>query len=141
MKRFVMNRYRYYLAVQFCVMVLVILNFRIIEPKQTAALIAGALFIFSALSIAYYEFKHGWGVRSVSFWGTVLFLLGFAFPILLLRLTHWGVEFDQIEWMGLRAQMLHELSNKAFIVMLVTYVIDSVRANAKKSSEASASPM
>ncbi|MFP5520516.1 MAG: hypothetical protein ACLGGX_11475, partial [Bdellovibrionia bacterium] len=98
----------------------VILIFRFNEVRQVAALQAGLLFVFVPLIFLLretlkFKSRHWWFLG-----GHLQFLLFFALPIMILRLTHWGQPFGEITFMGLSGQKLHGLSNYSYTLMIAT---------------------
>lgn len=128
-----MNRYRYYLVLQVLVIVLVILNFKFIEARKVAALVASAIFLGSSSFILGYEYFKGWGLRSLTFWAGLFFLLTSVLPLIVLRLYFWETAFEEIEIYGLRAESMHHWSNKVFMVILAAHFIDSFRVGMERA--------
>lgn len=119
------NRFRDYLRIQLLVAVGVFTTFAVMKDKQIASLITSTLFVSSCSVILWLESKHSGFLRRASFVSTTLFLVLLALPIFAFRLFFWGVLFSEIEWLGFRPAFLHQVSNIAFLLMLVCYFIDS----------------
>jgi hypothetical protein len=109
----------FYLLIQFVVIGFVILFFKIIPDRQWAAFWAGMLFLVSPLLVAVDQFRRAKFRERLFFVGVLQFLLLFAVPILGLRLMNWGESFDQLSIFGLSGIILHKLSSKSYIIMMV----------------------
>jgi hypothetical protein len=119
------NRFRNYVNYQALAAVLVFATFFLIAQKQIAALITSSIFFGVSAYILYAESKFEGYKKRISFIATLIFLVGFIVPIFLLRLSHWGTPFSEIVFLGISGQLLHQVSNYGFILMLVCYFIDS----------------
>lgn len=97
----------------------VLVIFRVIPERQTAATVAGLLFVILPLILMVLEYRRAqleemiWFVTVLQFW-TV-----FALPILGIRLLNWGVPFDQLSFVGIPGPVLHQFSSKSYMVMML----------------------
>lgn len=127
-----MNRFRKYLLLQATAVLGVTIVFAILPDKKMASVLASLMFIFSSFVVLGSEKFLVKTTRSgLAFWATAIFLVFFILPIVILRLAFWESSFEQISFAGLSARGLHQYSNFAFMVMLVTYYIESLRHNKK----------
>lgn len=105
----------------------VILIFKVIQPLKVAALIAASLFLFISIFTIYSEIRWGRGKKSLAFITAVAFLIFFVVPILGLRLIYWNTDFQEI-WIGsFRAQLLHEMSSRCYLLLVGTVVYEGIR--------------
>lgn len=125
------NRFRNYLSLEALVVVLVILAFKVIPDKKMASMLTSALFILSTLAIIYWESRYPDFQKRPSFWGAVTFLVVSALPIFAVRLIYWDLPFDEIRVGGITGAEMHKISNYVFILMLVSFFIDSYLAQVK----------
>ncbi len=119
------NRFRNYVNYQALAAVLVFATFFLIAQKQIAALITSSIFFGVSAYILYAESKFVGYKKRITFIATLIFLVGFIVPIFSLRLFNWGTPFNEIVFLGISGQILHQASNYGFILMLVCYFIDS----------------
>ncbi|MBX3018930.1 MAG: hypothetical protein KF767_13675 [Bdellovibrionaceae bacterium] len=101
--------------------------FKIIEDRKVAGVVAGALFLEIGLLTMFLEWKWGrkWG--SLAFWAAAIFFLGSAVPVMGLRLTHWEMAFDDIQWLGVTGRQLHQMGNGTYMAMLLMAVVEGLR--------------
>lgn len=105
----------------------VIFLFRLIDDRRLAGVIAGSLFLEIGVLLAFLEVKFGRGLKSLVFWAAAFFLVVSAIPVMSLRLTHWDMAFDEIEWMGLTGRQLHSFSNATYLLMAGAVIIEAFR--------------
>lgn len=120
-------RFRLYLMIHALVVLAVMGLFHWIPEKQVAALFAGSLFILVPLAVIHMEWNILKDYRSLSGWGCLLFLLISALPVFLLRVMNWGTPFDELSLLGVSGPDMHKMSNGIFLLMLLGFVVDSVR--------------
>lgn len=112
------NAFLGYLIAQVIVIFAVLVIFRVIPDRQTAATVAGVPFVLLPLVLMVLEYRRAelqemfWFVAVLQFW-TV-----FALPILGIRLMNWGVPFDQLSFVGIPGPVLHQFSSKSYLVMM-----------------------
>lgn len=131
------SRFRNYLSVEALVVALVLLAFKVIPDKRTASLITSFLFIASSAGIVYWETRYADFKKRPSFWGAATFLVLSALPIFALRLIYWDLPFDEIQVAGVTGAEMHKISNYVFILMLVSFFIDSYLEQVKSKEEQS----
>lgn len=96
----------------------VVLLFKFIEIKKTAAIIAGLGFVILPIGIIYVEKQRAKLKSWLVVAGCLQFLLFFAIPIFLLRVIYWESAFDQIYFFGLPASALHRYSNASYLILV-----------------------
>jgi hypothetical protein len=128
------NRFRDYLRIQLVVAVSVFAIFSVLPDKQLASLLTSSLFLGSCFLILWLESRFVGFLSRATFLSTLAFLLLLAIPIFLFRILFWGVPFLEIEWLGFRPALLHQVSNVGFLLMLVCYFIDSFLSEKKQVS-------
>lgn len=124
-------RYRIYLLGHGAVVLTVLALFASIHEKQLAAVFAGGLFILSPLLVLTNEIRQQkliLALKSFSVWGCLQFLILSALPVFLLRVTNWGVPFDQLSMLGVAGPDWHRFSNISFLLMLLGFAVDGIRA-------------
>ena len=126
------SRYRNYLSLFVLVMLGVILSFRMIPDRKTAGAVAGALFLFSSLFVLFYEMRKEGFLRQATFWGVLVFLLFSVLPIWILRFLDEDIDFANRTLFGITGAQMHNLSNKVFVIMILSIVVDIVRDHKRK---------
>jgi len=124
--------YRFLLLGNGCVVVAVMLIFKLIQDRQTAALVAGSLFLLSPMIALTLEWRANQSWRSIAAAGAILFFVGAAVPIFGLRIANWGEPFDQLSLFGISGQVWHKASNGLFLLMLVGQAWGSFQQKKKK---------
>jgi hypothetical protein len=119
------NRFRNYLRIEVCVILLVLLCFRMIPDKRTASLITSMLFILSSFGILIWEIRYPQFQKRATFWGLLVFLLFSALPILLVRLAYWDLPFEEIQVLGVSGTLMHRASSYVFFLLLICLFVDS----------------
>lgn len=112
-----MSRYLLYLLLQIIVIVGVITCFKVIESKEQASLIAGALFI--SLSVFTLGNEARKKTLSFCFYTTLLFFAFSALPIFLLRISHPGEAFEGLALFSVPAPLLHRMGNIFYLIMML----------------------
>lgn len=114
--------------------VIVVLLFKLIPEKQIAGLIAGIgfclvptyLMIKILRQLKQESYKTVSIIRIVAI---VIFLLSAALPVLGLRILNWGAEFNSLELFGIASgQQLHMWSNYAYLIMMMSFIINKKAA-------------
>ena len=119
------------------VVAIVISAFKLIPDKKIASLVAGSAFLLSSILISYYEGYVRKEIRSFSFLTTAVFLLLAAIPIFSMRVLFWSSDFQELELLGMKMELLHKVSNYLFMLMLIGYFVDSMRKNIAEAKEKS----
>jgi hypothetical protein len=119
------NRFRIYLILQAFVVVSVIALFRLILERRVAGLIAGCLFVATSFGILMWEIRQPKFSKRLSFWGTLIFLVGAAMPVLILRVSYWDFPIEALSFLGITGRQWHSISNYAFGAMVICYFVDS----------------
>jgi hypothetical protein len=129
-----MNQYRKYMIVQLATILGVILIFKLVSPKELAGLINGILFTISSAYIVYSERKRF--PRSLSGWGAIIFIVMGVLPVALGRLLTLGSEFNSsLIFGGLTGADLHRFSNYPFILMLMSFFVESYRERSRAQKD------
>jgi uncharacterized membrane protein YjdF len=108
---------------QALVIVAVIAIFAMISDRQVAATVAGVLFVAMPLGLMAWEHQRAQFEEKTWFAGMLQFWVIFALPILGIRLTNWGVPFDQLSFWGIPGPLLHSWSSKSYMVMMAITAI------------------
>lgn len=116
------------LGVELLTIPAVIIIFKLIADRKIAALVAACFFIIIP-AVALWKITDTSKIFTAAHWQ---FLVLFALPIFILRITHWSQEFDTIEFMGVAAASLHKYSNISFGVMLAGAALELYRTTANK---------
>lgn len=98
---------------------LVVVLFRLVQDRQTAAVIAGLGFILIPSYFSFFE-VHRRNKRHLVLLGG--FLLFSALPIFLMRLIYWGQPFGELMFLGVQMSYLHRLSNFLYLLMLASAI-------------------
>lgn len=119
------HRLRTYWLLESFWIVVVILLFRSIEDRRTAALIASAGFVLIPSALVFTEMV--WGQKNRPFFlvGQLQFLLLFAIPIVVLNFFPFllgGMD------LGISGTDLHRYSNISYFIMIVLTMIEGRRA-------------
>lgn len=120
------NRYRNYLTVGLLVFLAVLAVFRLIEDRQTAGVLAGALFTLVFSSIFVIEVRKPAPWTRFTLYGVGLFLASSALPIFLLRLIYWGKPWSDVSIFGIAATELHFISSRVYVAMMICFFVDSM---------------
>lgn len=131
------SRYRFFLFIEFLVVLTVLLLFRWITDRLTAGAMAGGLFLFSTVTILVIEWIQT-RRATFAFLGGLVFLFGGVLPILALRWLSWGEAFETAELMGIAGGQLHRTSNLLFLVFLIGIYVSLQRVRAVERNEAAA---
>lgn len=116
-----------FLIAQLAVVIAVGLIFKIIEDRQIAATVAGALFVILSIGFAFRAVAWWRWRYSLSFWSALFFGAAVAMPMLIQRVRHWGVDFSEVRVWWMSGPEFHSLSSKIFMVMTLATLIDLVR--------------
>ncbi|MGZ3774701.1 MAG: hypothetical protein ACXVCY_10355 [Pseudobdellovibrionaceae bacterium] len=117
------NAFLGYLLIQVIVIVAVTAIFKVIAERQMAAVIAGFLFVIFPVIMMAYEYRRArllyfyWYICVLQFW------IFFALPIFGLRVLNWGIPFDQLSFLGISGNILHQWSSKSYIVMFMATLV------------------
>jgi hypothetical protein len=121
------SKYRKYIFLQLVIVILVIVTFRVIPEKRVASVVATTLFFLGAGLVLVSEGKTAQGRKSFSFLATLIFMVGFILPIIVLRLRSWDGLFEMETLFGVTGGQLHRGSNMAFMAMLACFFFDSLK--------------
>ncbi|MFS4460984.1 hypothetical protein [Bdellovibrio sp. HCB2-146] len=108
-----------YFMAQVIVIFVVMALFKWVENRQIAATLAGLLFVILPTVQMIKEYQRAeleeqwWFVAVLQFWTL------FALPILWIRLTNWGVPFDQLSLIGIPGPVIHSWSSKSYTAMMI----------------------
>jgi hypothetical protein len=110
--------------------------FRIVEPRLTAAFIAGSLFVVLGIAIVAYGFLERRFLKTPTFAIGVVHLCGIALPLLITRVIHSDLGFADVNVWGLSGPVFHKLSTWVYLGLMVATIFDlyRVRKNKKASS-------
>lgn len=119
------KRFYWYLCALVLNIVLVILSFKLIHPKNKAAVVAGLGFVFISVFIMALEWRKGQRFKSWSFNLATLFLLIFSIPLLGVRALNFDVEFVNLTVWGMSAPMVHGMANVGYLILLLGVLTDA----------------
>lgn len=128
------SRFRRYIFIQGFAVGLVVILFKIFSDKKVASVFASSAFALASFLVAYLEIKKNDFKKHFTFWSTLIFVVCFIGPIIILRALSWENEFNTAELFGLTGQRWHQISNYGFMLMLACYFIDSLRESIKKQA-------
>lgn len=130
----IMVAQRIYLMVQGAVVLMVMGLFHFMD-RETASIVASALFVVANGFIIYWEgFRLG-RKKSASFIGTAIYSLLFVLPIAGFRFFAGGVPLSELQIGPVSGPQLHRMSNMAFLLLLVCYFLDLWLSNKKKGEQ------
>lgn len=115
----------------------VILLFRFIPDRQTAAFYAGLLFVAvpGVMMLHHRRLGQPNGRAEFFWWGGVLFFWGvFALPIFFLRLFSGDTPFAELSMLGIPAPQWHQGANIAYLIMCVAVVLAGWLSSAREMS-------
>lgn len=114
---------------------LVLLLFRIVPDRKTAATFAGFVFVGLPIVMMIRRFKNPLPTKNARrlWWAGVLqFWILFALPILGARLLFWETPFEQFTFFGFSGDQWHSLSTKSYTVMAVCVLVSGLLRDTKK---------
>lgn len=120
--------YGFLLSLEIAVSVAVVMIFRLIESRFTAGMVAGSTFVLLGFVIV------GTGLLGKIKWKSVTFVLGcvhlglIAIPMIVARWLNSGVEFSQIQVMGLPGPVFHQLSTRLYLFLMVATFVEGTLA-------------
>lgn len=119
------KNYIAFLALQVLTVPLVISIFKVIEPRNVAATLAGSLFV----GLGFYIYKTSIRSRSsLSLYFSFLHLFIFALPMLVRRIFYWNSSFEDIVIFGIPGPYFHRASEVFFVMLVLATLIDLVRS-------------
>ena len=124
------------MRIEVCVILLVLLCFKIMPDKRMASVITSMLFILSSAGILFWEIRYPQFIKRPTFWGNVIFLLCSALPIFLIRLAFWEMPFEEIQVLGVTGAQMHQASSYVFFLMLICLFVDSYQENQRMNKAA-----
>ena len=108
-------------VIAFVVLILLVLvNFKVMPNKQLAGLLAGIGFLILPLLFLIGELKGE--KNTLHRTSLILFLVGTAIPIFLVRITTWGEDFSTTYFFGVPSIVLHRLANFLYLGMLASAI-------------------
>jgi membrane-bound ClpP family serine protease len=102
------------------------LVFKLIHPKQVAALYAGVFFIVLGFIFIFIEYKNK-KLSSVLGLLAVVFTLCFAIPIFYMRVSHWGEPFESLSVFGISMKWMHSGSSILYVFMFIVELAQLVK--------------
>ena len=103
-----------------------ILMFKNIAEARIAGLLAGSVFLCSAIFIAavfFQVFRFKSFVVYTAFLHTILFSL----PIFLTRMIHWQQDFQSLSIAGIPLTQMHKMSEVFYMFFALSLAVDSLR--------------
>lgn len=110
------------------VVMAVVAVFRLIEVRLMAGAVAGLIFLALGLYIFVMGFKEPQFRRSKTFAAGCAHLFLSAIPLFLTRFLNYGLEFENVNILGLPGPLFHRVSTGIYIVLLVATLFDLVMA-------------
>ena len=106
---------------------IVLLIFKSIDDRVVAAMIAGAGFVLWPIIFLVNEIcaRNHRQISKIHLVGCLQFLVLFAIPILYLRISNQGAQFNELSLLGVSGSQLHRFSNISYMIMTVAIVYAS----------------
>jgi len=109
----------------------VIALFKTVEPKKTAAVIAGSLFV----ALGFFIYSKSYRARkSLTLYASFAHLFFFSLPMLTKRIFYWNSDFEDILFYGMSGPHFHKVSEILFVVLLTASLVDFARVKIKDRS-------
>src|SRR5690606_25357495 len=107
---------------------------KLIEPRNYAGLVAGAMFIAvgSFLVIRNVQWVHY--KCSPTVWLSCVHLFAIALPMFVLRIPNLHMPFEEHLILGLPGPVLHKISEKVFMALVLVTFLELTRARYKLAS-------
>jgi hypothetical protein len=112
------------LSLQIVAVPLVILSFKIFEPKKLAAIIAASIFILVGFTMIRLTRKWEEYRTHLCYWCIRIHVFIFSVPMLIGRLIFWDREFEDIVYFAVPGPVFHKMSERFYVVMFVCTLID-----------------
>lgn len=108
-----------------------IIMFKVIPYKQLAGILGGVMFLIVIFSLVKH-FHNMLYTKSFAVYALLGHLFLFVIPMLVLRIGFWNVPFEEVNFMGVQASMLHSLSEKFYVIVLWTTIYDCMKIKSYK---------
>jgi hypothetical protein len=112
---------------QIAVVLLVAIVFQAVENHQVAGVIAGILFIGIPTYILIDHYRHTRSLEGPLILAIGLFEAAFAFPMLFMRVKHWGEDFATLTIWGISGELFHSISTWGYLLMVIATIYEMVR--------------
>lgn len=121
--------YILFLILEILTVPLVITIFKAVEPRKTAAVLAGSLFVSLGSFLLVKSFR---AKQSLTLYAALAHLLLFSIPMLSKRIYYWSSDFSEITFYGIGGTDFHKISEYAFTVLFLATLIDGARTKFNK---------
>jgi len=122
------QNYVLFLILEILTVPIVITVFKTVEPRKTAAVFAGSLFLSLGVFII---FKSRYAFKSITLYAALIHLCFFSAPMLLKRVLFWNEGFDRIQFYGMTGTEFHKIAEYAFVLLFMASAIDCLRLKKK----------
>jgi hypothetical protein len=130
MKKFLMYLFVAELAVVFAVGAV----FRFVEPRLTAAFIAGSMFVLLGITIVTYGLMNRKFIKTPTFALGCIHLFGIALPLLVTRMIYSDRGFADVNVWGMPGPVFHKLSTWIYMGLMLATVFDLYRERGNKKA-------
>ena len=97
--------------------------FKVLDPA-VAGIFGGILFSFLGIYVGLFLIRRKTYFRSLTFWWLFVYLFYSVLPLLLVRLTNWGVDFNQLKVWGVMGADFHRISSEVFLILIGCSFVD-----------------
>mgnify|MGYP000561648035 CR=1 FL=1 len=97
--------------------------FQVID-KQIAGLIGGFIFSILGIFIGLRLVQTRSFLTSATFWWLFVYMFYSVLPMMITRLTNWGVEFEQLTIWGITGPDFHQVARNIYLILILATVID-----------------
>lgn len=104
----------------------IIIMFKVIENRQLAGVLGGIFFLIIGFGLISHFYKMLY-TKSLSIWVLMGHLFIFVIPIFVARVSFWGTPFEDIVFMGIKPSLLHDISEKYYVLVLWAGIYDCMR--------------
>lgn len=112
------------LSLQILTVPLVILSFKIFEPKKLAAVIAASIFVLVGFTMIRVTRKWEEYRTHLCYWCIRIHVFIFSVPMLIGRLIFWEKDFEDIVYFAVSGPTFHKISERFYLIMMICTLID-----------------
>jgi hypothetical protein len=92
--------------------------------KQISGLLGGFIFSLLGVFIGFRLLRAQVFYKSATFWWLFVYMFYSVLPLLLARLTNWGVAFDELKIWGISGPDFHLVARNIYLVLIAATLID-----------------
>ncbi len=111
-------------GIQFLTVPLVILSFRLFEPKRLAAVVAGCFFIAAGFTMIHITRKWEEYRSHICYWLIRIHVFIFAIPMMIGRIIFWQKDFSEILYFKIPGPVFHDISEKFYLILMAGTILD-----------------